>query len=176
MGLKILGVDFNDVNGGSFVVKVATINSKHKADAQRIQATLRMEQEQRLDDLTPYEAFRERIFQHKNDLRQLLNKIKRDGQVVFGYGASTKGNVLLQFCQITPEEVPFIAEVNEDKYGCYTPGSRIPIISECEARERRPDYFMVLPWHFRESIINKEKGYLKSEGHLLFPLPSITVV
>jgi hypothetical protein len=94
---------------------------------------------------------------------------------VLGYGASTKGNVILQFCNITGKDIPFIAEINEDKFGSYTPGTWIPIISEKEAKAMRPDYFMVLPWHFRENILSREKAFLKSGGKLLFPLPRITL-
>jgi hypothetical protein len=84
--------------------------------------------------------------------------------------------VILQFCGFTPEDIPYIAEVNKDKFGCYTPGTLIPIVPEEEARAMGPDYFMVLPWHFREGIIAREKEYLDRGGKLLFPLPSIEVV
>ncbi len=77
-----------------------------------------------------------------------------------GYGASTKGNVVLQFCGITQREVAAIAEVNEDKFGAYTPGTHIPIIPEAEARAMRPDYFLVLPWHFKEGILHREAEFL----------------
>jgi hypothetical protein len=95
------------------------------------------------------------------------------GQRVLGYGASTKGNVILQFCGITPKLLPAIAEVNPDKFGCYTPQTLIPIISETEARALNPDVFMVLPWHFRCNIIEREREFLQSGGKLLFPLPAI---
>jgi len=176
VGFKILDVSFNDTNGGSFSIIVAKQDSDYAANEQQVQSILRKEKEKRLDELTPYEEFKQRIFQHKHALREFLHKIKNAGQTIFGYGASTKGNVLLQFCQLTKDDIPCIAEVNEDKYGCVTPGSQIPIIAEKEARELRPDYFLVLPWHFRNSIISKESAYLKSKGHLLFPLPSIEVV
>ena len=73
-----------------------------------------------------------------------------DGKKIFGYGASTKGNVMLQYCGFTVEELPYISEVNEEKFGKYTPGTKIPIISEAEARKLKPDYYLVLPWHFRK--------------------------
>jgi hypothetical protein len=106
----------------------------------------------------------------------LLQDISRQGKTVFGYGASTKGNVLLQFCNITPDLLPYIAEVNEDKFGAYTPGTKIPIISEREARTMDPDYFMVLPWHFRQGIVQKESAYLERGGQLIFPLPALEVI
>jgi len=95
---------------------------------------------------------------------------------VLGYGASTKGNVLLQFCGLTDKDIPAIAEVNEDKFGCVTPGTLIPIVSEQEAAAMKPDYFLVLPWHFKDSIIRREQAFLASGGKLIFPLPEIEIV
>jgi hypothetical protein len=99
-----------------------------------------------------------------------------DGKRILGYGASTKGNVLLQFCQFGPEHIPAIAEVNTEKFGAYTPGSLIQIVSEAEARAMKPDYFLVLPWHFKAGIVQREKEYLASGGKLIFPLPEIEIV
>ena len=93
-----------------------------------------------------------------------------------GYGASTKGNVLLQFCGITPEEVPYVAEINQEKFGCFTPGSNIPIISDAESKAMNPDYYLVLPWDFKSGIINNEKEFLADGGSLIFPLPEIEIV
>jgi hypothetical protein len=93
-----------------------------------------------------------------------------------GYGASTKGNVLLQFCGFTPSDIEAIGEVNEDKFGHVTPGTGIPIVSEAEVRKRRPDYLIVFPWHFRDGIIEREDEYLRRGGRLIFPLPEIEIV
>ena len=95
---------------------------------------------------------------------------------MFGYGASTKGNVVLQFCGVTPNEVPVIAEVNPDKFGAYTPGTRIPIVSEAEARAMEPDYFLVLPWHFKDGIVQREAEFLGKGGRMIFPFPEIEIV
>jgi hypothetical protein len=105
-----------------------------------------------------------------------VQSLVRDGKRILGYGASTKGNVLLQFCGFGPREIPAIAEVNPEKFGAYTPGSLIPIVSEKEARAMRPDYFLVLPWHFKSIIVQREKEYLASGGKLIFPLPEIEIV
>ena len=107
---------------------------------------------------------------------QLLQRLKREGRKVTGYGASTKGNVLIQYCGLDAGLVPSIAEVNQDKFGAFTPGSGIPIVSEAEARARRPDYFIVFPWHFRAGILRRESAFLDAGGRFIFPLPSIDVV
>ena len=84
--------------------------------------------------------------------------------------------MLLQFCELGPSEISCIAEVNPEKFGAYTPGSNIPILSEKEVRAKKPDYMLVLPWHFRDGILQREKEFLKSGGRLIFPLPEIEII
>jgi hypothetical protein len=117
-----------------------------------------------------------RVFAHRDALRETVRELNARGKTVFGYGASTKGNVLLQFCGFTPADIPFIAEVNPFKFGRYTPGTGIPIISEADAHALRPDYFLVMPWHFRENIVARERQYLADGGRLIFPLPDVSIV
>ena len=93
-----------------------------------------------------------------------------------GYGASTKGNVLLQFCGLTAKDIPAIAEVNSEKFGRVTPASHIPIVSEDDARAMNPDYLLVLPWHFKDNILRREKEYLANGGRFIFPFPEIEIV
>ena len=95
---------------------------------------------------------------------------------MLGYGASTKGNVVLQFCGISPAEIAAIADVNPEKVGAFTPGTNIPIVSELEARAMKPDYFLVLPWHFKDGILQREAEYLASGGRMIFPFPEIEIV
>jgi ABC-type Fe3+-hydroxamate transport system substrate-binding protein len=117
-----------------------------------------------------------KIFNHRNNLIELVEALVADGKKVFGYGASTKGNVLLQFCNFTKEQIPYIAEVNKEKFGSFTPGTNIPIISEEEAKKLNPDYFLVLPWHFRNSIIEREQFFIENGGKFIFPLPEIEII
>jgi ABC-type Fe3+-hydroxamate transport system substrate-binding protein len=95
---------------------------------------------------------------------------------VYGYGASTKGNVILQFSNINNKLLPLIGEVNPFKFNRYTPGTKIKIVSEAEIKKNKPDYLLVLPWHFKDFIIKKEKRYLDSGGKLIFPLPQIEII
>lgn len=169
-GLKIIDVQLNDVNGGSFAVTVA----KGEGDAPIVAEMLA--KEAALATLAPYEEFAARAERHKKELPALLAKLKAEGKKVFGLGASTKGNVVLQYCGITSDLLPAIAEVNADKFGCVTPGTLIPIISEEEARAQKPDVFFVLPWHFREAFIEREKPFLAGGGRLLFALPQLETV
>lgn len=175
-GLKILDVKLNDINGGSFAVTVAKASSPRRENSALVRAILDSEKAAGLDTLAPYERFAKRVFEHRDGLVSLLDELHAKGATILGYGASTKGNVILQFCGITPERIPFIAEVNPDKFGCVTPGSWIPIISEEEAHGKKPDYLLVLPWHFRENLLQREAAYLARGGKMIFPLPGLEVV
>lgn len=124
----------------------------------------------------PFREFEDRVFRHRADLMRLLKGLAANGKTVLGYGASTKGNVTLQFCGVTAAEIPAIAEVNPEKFGRVTPGARIPIISEAEARAMKPDYFLVLPWHFKEGILQREQEYIANGGKFIFPFPEIEII
>lgn len=175
-GLRIIDVQMNDINGGSFAVTACKRDAKYKSNAPIINWMLNQEKEMGLDTIKPYEEFAIRTAQHKKNLTDLIKALVADGKKVFGYGASTKGNVLLQYCGFTEKEIPFIAEVNTEKFGSYTPGTNIPIISEKEAKEMKPDYFLVLPWHFKNSIIAREEEYMNNGGKFIFPLPNIEII
>ncbi len=174
-GLEVVDVRFNRVNGGSFAVTAAHAGSRPPS---RGLVDWFHGQEQRMNLVTPkpFRDFEDRVFQHRQDLLELVGVLKESGARIMGYGASTKGNVLLQFCGLTSDDLPGIAEVNQDKFGKVTPGTGIPIISEDEAKAENPDYMMVLPWHFREGIVQREREYLRSGGRLIFPLPEIEIV
>jgi len=152
---------------------VAKSESSYPEATAVVNAMLRDEAGRGLQTPAPYSAFARRIFAHRDQLAAFIHGAKQAGKLILGYGASTKGNVILQFCNLSAADIPSIAEVNEDKFGCFTPGTRIPIISEREARALKPDYFLVLPWHFRQTIIDREHDYLAAGGQLLFPLPTI---
>lgn len=174
--LKVVDVQMNSINGGSFAVTAAKKSSSYAQNLPIINWMLNQEKEMGLDTPKPYREFEERVYRHRNNLRDLIKSLVDDGKKVFGYGASTKGNVLLQFCNLTKEDIPYIAEVNEDKFGSFTPGTGIKIISEKEAKEMNPDYFLVLPWHFKSSILEREKEYLENGGKFIFPLPDIEII
>jgi hypothetical protein len=175
-GLKIIDVQMNGINGGSFAVTACKESASYSPNSAVINWMLHQENEMGLNTLKPYKEFAKRAFKHRTSLMLLIEALVADGKKVFGYGASTKGNVLLQFCGLTAKHIPYIAEVNEEKFGCYTPGTLIPIISEAEAKAMKPDYFLVLPWHFRENILSREKEFLENGGKFIFPLPEIEII
>jgi hypothetical protein len=175
-GMKLLDVQMNAINGGSFAVTAALKGSSFKPNHTLIDWVLDQEERMGLMTPRPYRHFEERVFEHRQNLTHLLHALAADGKKVLGYGASTKGNVLLQFCGLTPKEISFVAEVNPDKFGCYCPGSKIPIISEAEARAMKPDYYLVLPWHFKDNIVAREEEFLAQGGKMIFPMPEIEIV
>jgi hypothetical protein len=175
-GLKIIDVSLNAANGGSISVTAAKRDSSYDECAGSIGDLLRQEEEKALHTLDPYVKFERDIRRSRDSLREFLRTAASEGRKVAGYGASTKGNVILQFCQITARDIPFIAEVNPDKFGCYTPGTYIPIVSEAAARQQNPDYFLVFPWHFKDGVIEREKAFIDRGGTLVFPLPELEFV
>ncbi len=175
-GLKILDVELNDINGGSFAVTAAHAASSFQPNTVAVERILEDERRAGLDGMEPYEAFRRRVFEHRDRLRATVDGMRGKGTSILGYGASTKGNVILQFCGFTKDQIPYIAEVNPDKFGAFTPGTGIPIISEADAHAMRPDCLLVLPWHFRTNLIQREASYLKRGGKMLFPLPELQIV
>ncbi len=175
-GLKAIDTRSNTINGGSFSILFARDDSNYHPNNVALNRLLESEDQLGLASVDTWAQFRERVTSHREELRNYLLKAHEDGRKVLGYGASTKGNVLLQYCGITPDLMPAIAERDPRKFGRRTPGTNIPIISESEARELNPDVFVVFPWHFRDEIIRRERSFLDSGGTLLFPLPEFTLV
>lgn len=168
--LYIYEYSFNSSNGGSLRVCAGKMLDKACSE---LDSYVIKEQEE-LHDLL--EEFPAAVNTHKRELISLLNSIKLAGKTVCVYGASTKGNVLLQYCELGTSLIQKVAEVNPDKFGCVTPSTKIPIEDETSVRAEKPDYFLVLPWHFREGILRKEMEYLSKGGKFIFPLPKLEVV
>jgi hypothetical protein len=175
-GMKVLDVQMNSINGGSFAVSACHADAPLHINQAVIDWLLEQEERMGLDTVKPFQEFAERVFEHRNSLLSLIRALNASGKKVFGYGASTKGNVLLQFCGLGERDLPCIAEVNRDKFGKFTPGTNIPIISEAEAKAKNPDYFLVMPWHFKNNILQREQEYLQKGGKMIFPLPEIEII
>lgn len=171
--LTIQNVQFNHTNGGSFRVQLSK-EWGYRRD--QVWDILDKEHDSGFDTFEPFKKLADFTHCHKDFVRKHIESERLRGKTVLGYGASTKGNVLLQHCGIGPDLLPAIAEVNEDKFGKVTPGTRIPIVSEDEARAMKPDAFLVLPWHFRDGIVERERAFLEAGGQLIFPLPEVEAV
>lgn len=176
-GMKIVDVTLNDINGGSFAVTACKdTNTTFKVNHPVINWLIEEEYKMGLHTVKPYFEFAQRTYEHRDSLISLVRSLRADGKTIYGYGASTKGNVLLQWCGFTSDDITAIGEVNSDKFGCVTPGTNIPIVSEEEVKSNNPDYLIVLPWHFKNGIIQREKEYMNSGGKFIFPLPYIQII
>lgn len=173
-GLRILDVTFNDVNGGSFYIIAGREDGPFDSQQEKIQKLL--DEERVLDTAEPFVRLRNRILNHRDEIRNLVGTLKATGKKVYGYGASTKGNIVLNFCNLGPADIEAIGDRNPEKDGLVTPGTRIPIISHEKLRELRPDYLLVFIWHFRKEVIRDEMEFLRRGGRLMFGLPRLHVV
>ena len=176
VGFKIIDLEFNDINGGSFALTVAKKTSRHTENNKTVQWLLEKEDVLNYNNINKHKDFYKECLKQRVLLIDLLKNLKDMKKKVFGYGASTKGNVILQFCNIDQKLIPYIGEVNKYKFNKYTPGSNIKIISETKLKKMKPDYLLVLPWHFKDFIVKKEKKFLNDGGKLIFPLPDIEII
>lgn len=177
-GMQLFNASLNAINGGSLrCYGTHAENFKYKKDEwnQNLKHLRQEEFDLELDTDRPYKNFQDRVNVHREELTSLLKRLKKEGKKIHIYGASTKGNTILQWCGIDNRIIDFAAERNPDKYGAYTLGSEIPIISEAESRAMNPDYYLVLPWHFKEEFIERERETLNRGIGLIFPLPTIEI-
>lgn len=173
VGMHVIDVELNDTNGGSFSVIAANKNSSHQVNEANVATVRKIETDARLGSLDTYRDFGKRVERNKFELTALIRKYKSEGKRVCGIGASTKGNVILQYCGFGPADIEMIGDINSDKFGSFTPGSWISIRSEAEVLDSRPDALLVLPWHFREFFLSNTSF---AGRNLLFPLPQIELV
>lgn len=176
-GLIIVDASQNEVNGGS--VRLAAVHKNSKlASKVSPEALWLIEQEKNHDIFSnqPWLDFQKNVDRHKLDLVNLLTELKKSGKKVIGYGASTKGNVILQYCGIGIDLLPVIGDITPSKDGVFTPGSKIPVVSMEKAKAMKPDYFLVLPWGFRSDILLREKETIANGTKFIFPLPFVEIV
>jgi SAM-dependent methyltransferase len=175
--LQVTDVFLNDINGGSFRLFVNHKGLKIEEPAQnRIDDLRKFENDLHLDTEKPYVEFVDKLSEEKQKLVSFLKNETKSGKIVYGYGASTKGATLLQYYGINNNLITAIADRNPDKWGRITIGTNIPIISEDEARKNKPDYFLVLPWHFIEEFVQREKKFLREGGKFISPLPKFKII
>lgn len=178
-GLRVVDASLNDINGGSIrCLATHTNNFRFRSPVfdRNLKDLRRQEFDFELDTDKPYRNFQDRINVHREDLNRVLKQLKRDGKTIHVYGASTKGNTILQWCGIDRKIVDLAAERNPDKFGATTLGTEIPIVSEEESRAKKPDYYLVLPWHFRKEILERERETIAGGTGFIFPLPSVEIV
>ena len=173
--LRVFDIKRNSINGGSIQYFICKKNAKFNTKIKSLNSALKVESELKLDNVNTYKVFFKLIMKIKNKLINYLDNLIEDNKIIHGYGASTKGNVLLQFFGINQKYLKFIAERNPNKYNLFTPGTKIKIISENDSRLMKPDYYLVLPWHFKSEILRREKKIIKQGTKFIFPLPKMSI-
>lgn len=178
-GMRIFEIAFNEINGGSIRCYATHAESARfgNAESQELINQIRHQEfDLELDTDKPYAEFQRRIEGERDKLRSLLLDLKGQGKRIHIYGASTKGNTILQFCRLDHQVIDCAAERNPDKYGAKTLGTNIPIVSEADSRAMSPDYYLVLPWHFKSEFVEREREMLDKGVGFIFPLPTIEIV
>ncbi len=177
-GLGVVRAELNDINGGSirlFIRRTGRFGPSAE-DGEAIQRLRIREFEMALDSPAPYERFAATAETVRDELAALCRELTQDGKKIHVYGASTKGNTILQYAGIDSKLVPYAADRNPSKHGSETIGTKIPIISEERSREMRPDYYLALPWHFLDEFLDRERDFLDRGGHFIVPMPSVQIV
>ena len=178
-GMKVINVSLNDINGGS--LRCLAVHRENfvydRGEFQRNIRTMRQREfDLELDTDKPYRAFQSRVDINREELNFLLRKLKKEGKRIHAYGASTKGNTILQWCDIDNRIIDYAADRSPEKYGALTLGTDIPIISEEESRAMNPDYYLVLPWLFKKEFLEREYKTLERGIGFIFPLPKIEII
>jgi SAM-dependent methyltransferase len=177
-GLRVVRAELNDINGGSvrLFIRNAARFAPEGDDAEALQQLRVREFEMALDAPEPYERFAAAAEQAREDLITVCRDLVEEGKTIHVYGASTKGNTILQYAGIDRSLVPYAADRNPDKHGSETIGTKIPIISEERSRELAPDYYLALPWHFLDEFLEREHDFLQRGGQFIVPMPEVRIV
>jgi NDP-4-keto-2,6-dideoxyhexose 3-C-methyltransferase len=175
--LKVVDIFLNGVKGGSMRLFIKHENQKITEEAKKRIIKIQNDEEKLgLDSEKPYIEFYNRCEELKEKTISFIKNENKKGKKIFAYGASTKGNTLLQFYGLDNKEIEKVADRNSDKWGRKTVGTKIEIISEEEARKSKPDYFLILPWHFLNEFIDREKEFLNQGGKFIVPLPEFKII
>ncbi len=174
--LRVFDIKSNDINGASKQYYICHQKSKYEDNDYIIRKITNDEKKLNLSKVNTYKKFIKDINFQKNKLVSFLKKERKRGRKIHCYGASTKGNVLLQYYNIKNNLIDFVAERNKNKYSLFTPGTKIKIISEVLSRFYKPKYYLVLPWHFKKEILVREKVIRKKGTKFIFPLPKMSIV
>jgi 2-polyprenyl-3-methyl-5-hydroxy-6-metoxy-1,4-benzoquinol methylase len=174
--LTVFDVEENDINGGSFCAYIKHKGCRLFSTKSSVKRMKSMEQRIKMRDHSTYQNFATRIKHLKDKTHNFIKSEVKRGKTVYVYGASTRGNTLLQYFDLDSRLVTAAAERSPSKWGKKTAGTGIPIISEEQARKAKPDYFLVLPWYFIDEFLVREKEFLSQGGKFIVPLPGFRII
>ena len=167
--LKVIDYNLNEINGGSIEVIISKKNSKRKAN---IKTITNIKKDEKKINYKSYKNFENRINKSRSDLKLFLDK----NYPIIGYGASTKGNIVLNYNKLGTKKIAYICDANVKKHGKFTPGSNIKIISKEKMRKLNPKFLLIFIWSFRSEVIKQEINYIKKGGNLVFHLPKLHII
>ncbi len=178
-GLKIIDVETNNVNGQSY--RIWACHRKRElclnpVKTARIASAFLIEHDQGSNKPEFFHAFFDRLEKNKRKVVEFIEDVVAEGKTVWVYGASTKGNVILQYYGLDCRLITGAADRSPEKWGRVTVGTNIPIYSEEEVRKTNPDYFLVLPYTFIDEFVERESKFLSRGGHFIVPLPEMRII
>jgi hypothetical protein len=174
--LRVFDHEYNNINGKSSRYYICHEKSDFKSKKNKLDKILHQEKKETINNPQTFKIFFNEINKIKDELNNKIKKIKLRKKIIHGYGASTKGNVLLQYFSINKQQIDFIADRNPMKKNQFTPGTKIKIITEKKSRKLKPNYYLVLPWHFKREILEREKKIRASGTKFIFPLPKCQIL
>lgn len=168
--MEIFDITRTPVHGGSIRIYVKRQRSNRETTG-KLKELLELEKKEKLFSLETFTDFASKVEKFREEFNSLLNKLKGEGALIAGNGAPAKGNTLLNYCQVGPDLIEFIAEINPLKHYMFTPGMHIPVLPLSSIKEKKPDYMVILPWNLKHDIIRQESAYRESGGKFIVPLP-----
>ena len=173
--MKIIDFGFNKINGGSIWLNISHSNSKFKESTAKIKKQIAYEISKKIDKQENYKKYFKKVFIHGKEIHTILTKQKKNNKKIYGLGASTKGNVLLQVAKVGNNLLDGVFDVNKEKFNKFTPHSKIKILDEKKLKRQKVDFILLLIWHFKKYIINKIKKNNKNVK-IIIPFPKIKIV
>ena len=175
--MEIFDIEKFTIHGGSIRVYIKKETNKSiKVNSDAIKWLLELEKDLSLYNVTTYINFSNDVEKIRNDLLDLLIKLKNQGKIIAAYGASAKGNILTNYCNISNELISYVIDDTPEKQGYFTPGNHIPIVNSSYLKEQKPDYLLLLAWNFADELIAKTQEYKNSGGRYIIPIPNVRIV
>ena len=170
-GLELFDVEFIPVHGGSIRGYVSHLDAYEKSET--LLKRIEEERSKGLDTIAPLNKFAVKVAKIKDDLSSLVVGLKQQGHKIAGYGATAKSTTLLNYCDLTNNEIDYVVDSTPFKQGKYTPGSHIPILPEDEFTNNPPDYTILFAWNYQDAIMKKQEGY---SGKWIFIHPEVKAI